>query len=73
MDSMRRWMLTGVMCVGGFGSVMMSGCVVDHPHHEWVDEHGYHHEGYYDDHHAWHGGYVDEQGMHHDDPPDWNH
>jgi hypothetical protein len=73
MDSMRRWMLAGAMCLGGFSTMYMGGCVI-HPHHEeWVDNHGYHHQGYYDDQHAWHGGYSDEQGVHHDDPPDWHH
>ena len=72
MDSMRRWMLAGVMCLGGFSTMCVVGCVYDHHHYEGVDEHGYHHEGYYDEHHAWHGGYTDERGMHHDDPPDWH-
>ena len=37
-----------------------------------VDDHGYHHQGYYDDQHNWHGGYDDENHVHHDDPPDWH-
>jgi hypothetical protein len=39
----------------------------------FTDEHGYRHEGYYDDAHHWHGGYRDEHGDHHDDPADWHH
>jgi hypothetical protein len=40
---------------------------------EIVDENGYHHHGYWDDHHAWHGGYYDAHHAYHDDPPDWRH
>jgi hypothetical protein len=39
---------------------------------ELVDAHGYHHHGYYDDHHTWHGGYYDENRVYHDDPHDWH-
>jgi hypothetical protein len=39
---------------------------------EIVDTHGYHHRGYYDDHHDWHGGYYDENHTYHDDPHDWH-
>jgi hypothetical protein len=47
--------------------------VVGPPSIEIVDEHGYHHHGYYDDHHAWHGWYVDAHNVRHDDAPDWRH
>jgi len=37
-----------------------------------VDVQGYHHQGYYDDHHQWHGWYYDANHVRHDDPPDWH-
>jgi|HubBroStandDraft_1064217.scaffolds.fasta_scaffold1111774_1 hypothetical protein len=54
-----------------------SGCVV-HGHGGYaqvdlVDVQGYHHTGYYDDHHNWHGGYYDEHHAWHDDAQDWHH
>jgi hypothetical protein len=39
---------------------------------DFVDAHGYHHHGYYDDHHDWHGGYYDGGNVYHDDPHDWH-
>ncbi len=38
-----------------------------------VDEFGYRHEGYYDDHRRWHGGYYDERHVRHEDAGDWHH
>jgi hypothetical protein len=56
---------------------MFVGACDWHHHHEdravIVDEHGWHHEGFYDENHGWHGGYVDDHGVHHDDPADWHH
>ena len=49
------------------------GCATRGDRLEIVDEHGYHHQGYYDDQHAWHGGYYDENHLYHDDPQDWHH
>ena len=52
----------------------IAGCVVRTPGPvDVVDEHGWHHHGYYDDQHAWHGGYYDDAHAYHDDPPDWRH
>jgi hypothetical protein len=53
--------------------VIGAPAVVVGPSIEIVDEHGYHHHGYYDEHHAWHGGYEDEHHVHHDDAGDWHH
>jgi hypothetical protein len=73
---------------GGFAgaitiAMLVGGCevrapgpptvAVGFPGVEIVDDHGYHHHGYYDDHHAWHGGWDDEHHEHHDDPADWHH
>ena len=62
---------------------ILSGCAVvvpgppgppvPFPMVDIVDVQGYHHRGYYDDHHTWHGGYDDANHQHHDDPPDWHH
>jgi hypothetical protein len=48
------------------------GCATRYDRTEVVDEHGYQHQGYYDDQHAWHGGYYDENHLYHDDPQDWH-
>ncbi|HEY1921629.1 MAG TPA: hypothetical protein VGG44_02595 [Tepidisphaeraceae bacterium] len=48
------------------------GVVIGPPQIDLVDVNGYHHHGYYDDHHAWHGGWEDEHHVHHDDPGDWH-
>jgi hypothetical protein len=48
------------------------GIAIGFPGVEIVDAHGYHHHGYYDDHHRWHGGWDDERHVHHDDPGDWH-
>jgi hypothetical protein len=48
------------------------GVAIGFPGVEIVDASGYHHHGYYDDHHAWHGGWDDEHHVHHDDPGDWH-
>jgi hypothetical protein len=37
-----------------------------------VDTYGYHHHGYYDDHHGWHGGYYDSGHVYHADRGDWH-
>jgi hypothetical protein len=37
-----------------------------------VDVQGYHHQGYYDDHHDWHGGYYDAHHQFHNDAHDWH-
>ena len=37
-----------------------------------VDAYGYHHHGYYDDHHNWHGGYYDSGHVYHADKGDWH-
>jgi hypothetical protein len=60
------------------GSMFLGACDWHHHHHDEdrtviVDEHGWRHEGFYDENHAWHGGYVDDHGEHHDDPADWHH
>ncbi len=77
------WCLSG--CIGAMAIATLSGgcevrpvgppgaVVVGPPGIEIVDANGYHHHGYYDDHHAWHGGYEDEHHVHHDDPADWHH
>ncbi|HEX4123388.1 MAG TPA: hypothetical protein VHY37_01575 [Tepidisphaeraceae bacterium] len=71
MDAMRRWMLAGALCLGGFSMVTYAtGCAHYHHNEEWVDTHGYHHTGYYDSGHQWHGGYNDEDHNWHDDPAD---
>jgi hypothetical protein len=63
------------------GIVLMTrlvGCVVAEPgpdhyeHVDVVDVSGYHHTGYYDEHHDWHGGYYDAGHVYHDDPHDWH-
>jgi len=58
------------------GFMLLNACYWHHPHEDRtviVDEHGWRHEGFYDEHHAWHGGYVDDHGLRHDDPEDWRH
>jgi hypothetical protein len=68
-------------CIGGLAiATLVGGCVVHArpvvvgpPGVEIVDEHGYHHHGYYDDQHVWHGYYMDEHNVRHDDAPDWRH
>jgi hypothetical protein len=72
MKTALRLVLAGGISLAAFG--LGAGCVV-HPHDQVdvVDAQGYHHHGYYDDHHVWHGGYVDEHNVHHDDPGDWQH
>ncbi len=44
-----------------------------HSHIDVVDADGFHHTGYYDEHHDWHGGYYDHDRNYHDDPHDWHH
>jgi hypothetical protein len=67
----------GIWCVVALALAgTTTGCVVSaHGHYDQVDlvdVHGYHHQGYYDDHHDWHGGYYDEGHNFHDDPHDWH-
>ncbi len=63
-------------CLAVLAAMSLGGCVVHERGHydqvEVVDAHGYHHQGYYDEHHDWHGGYDDENHQHHDDPHDWH-
>jgi hypothetical protein len=68
-----------VVCSFTLGAVMMAGivgCNVRTPDHFAVvdisDAHGYHHRGYYDNHHDWHGGYYDESHAYHEDSHDWH-
>jgi hypothetical protein len=60
------------MSAAGF----IGGCEVRaHGHFDEVDivdDHGWHHHGYYDDNHAWHGGYYDDGHVYHDDDPAWH-
>jgi len=62
----------GIFAVAGIGG----GCVVHAQgpgaQVEFVDVQGYHHRGYYDDHHDWHGGYYDQGHAWHDDAHDWH-
>jgi hypothetical protein len=37
-----------------------------------VGSDGFHHQGYYDDHHVWHGGYYDAHHAYHADRGDWH-
>jgi hypothetical protein len=67
----------GVACLAALLLASLTiGCAARaHDHFDTVDivdAHGYHHCGYYDDHHDWHGGYDDESHVHHDDPNDWH-
>ena len=59
----------GALCLG-------TGCVVHgrggFAQIDIVGTDGYHHQGYYDDHHDWHGGYYDDHHQWHDDPHDWH-
>jgi len=64
-------------CVGMLAIVALDvGCVVharggfDQVDIIGVD--GFHHQGYYDDHHVWHGGYYDDHHQFHGDAPDWH-
>jgi hypothetical protein len=59
---------------GPSGAVVVGppAVAVGPPEIDIVGGDGYHHHGYYDDHHNWHGGWVDEHGGHHDDPHDWH-
>jgi hypothetical protein len=74
MKPYRRSMI--VWALGIIAAMSLTACVVhDHGHFAQVDVldvHGYHHQGYYDDHHDWHGGYYDESHQFHDDPHDWH-
>jgi hypothetical protein len=67
-------LMVGLMLwVGAFVVMGLGGCVVQPSGDvEIVDDHGYHHHGYYDDHHDWHGWYEDENHARHDDPHDWH-
>jgi hypothetical protein len=44
----------------------------DRPRAVIVDDRGYRHEGYRDE-HGWHGGYYDERHEFHDDPHEWHY
>lgn len=59
------------------GSMFLGACAWHHHHDNdrtvVVDEHGWRHEGFYDENRHWHGGYVDDRGEHHVDPEDWHH
>lgn len=57
--------------------MFLGACEEEHHHHHdedrtvVVDEHGWRHEGYYDEGRRWHGGYADDRGIRHEDPDDW--
>jgi hypothetical protein len=61
----RVWPLAAIVL-----AAISMGCA--HGSLEIVDDHGYHHHGYYDDRHDWHGGYYDENHIYHDDDPGWH-
>jgi len=77
MNAIWHRIMVGAIGLSGLG--LAAGCVVappppgPFPMVDFVDVQGYHHHGYYDDHHQWHGGYDDANHQHHDDPPDWHH
>lgn len=76
--SLLRWLSLSAVAVGG----LLAGACAGHHHegHEVVepqhvyieDEHGFRHEGYYDDRHSWHGGYYDRERQFHHDPENWS-
>jgi len=76
MKSITRGVLAGIWCMGSVAAInLVAGCYHDHDHDQVdiVDEHGFHHQGYYDDSHNWHGGYYDADHQYHDDAQDWHH
>lgn len=66
-----------LLAVAG-GGLFAAGCA-GHRHEEVVepqrvvieDEHGFRHEGYYDERRTWHGGYYDKDRQFHRDPDNW--
>jgi hypothetical protein len=74
-SSLHRVQTTGLWLLMAAAIGVGSGCVVHggYAQLDIVDTSGYHHTGYYDDHHAWHGGYYDDHHAWHDDPGDWHH
>jgi hypothetical protein len=66
--------ICGLSCL--IAANLIVGCVVhEHGRHDEidiVDDHGWHHRGYYDDRHDWHGGYYDDHHDFHDDGSDWH-
>ena len=73
MTSVAKWKRRIVLCLGLPVFLSVQGCLLPPPPFiDVVDDHGYRHHGYYDDHHDWHGGYDDEGHNHHDDPHDWH-
>jgi hypothetical protein len=61
-------LLSGLWLLGPLAlATLTTGCQVD-----LVDDHGYHHNGYYDWGHHWHGGYYDKDHVYHTDADDWH-
>ena len=67
------WLATALAA----GSISSAGCVYHHHHHRdydevvIVDDYGFPHHGYYDEHRWWHGGYYDRDRRYHEDARDW--
>lgn len=73
---LRRAATMGLWVGIGLAVSVGGGCVVHarggFAQVDLVDVNGYHHQGYYDDHHDWHGGWYDKDHGWHDDPHDWH-
>jgi len=70
MKSNRCGKAAGIWCLAALALATVNlGCAGSL---EIVDARGYHHHGYYDNHHDWHGGYYDENHAYHDDAHDWH-
>jgi hypothetical protein len=71
-----RTAFVGSWWIAALAASSLIGCVMHGGGHydevDVVDAHGWHHHGYYDEHHDWHGGYYDDSHAFHDDPHDWH-
>ena len=82
MNTFCRGLLAGAIALGPV--LVSAGCEVEGPviapppppvgvaQVDFVDAHGYHHHGWYDNDHHWHGGYYDEHHAYHGDAHDWH-